>query len=146
MSASSLLLKLNYTRDLAYNLLELEFHQIDMHGLAPSHAEIILFLQSGGRKTMQEIARHIQRDKSTLTVLINKLERKGFVKRVPGLADRRKTYIEPQASCAIVEKEIKKIYNKVNRLLVKDLSASDKKSLAKLLEICRGSLLEQETS
>ena len=141
MAGPSLLFLLTHARDLAYNQLELEFHQADLHGLAPSHAEIIMLLQNKGRLTMQEIARAIHRDKSTLTVLINKLERKGFVKRVPGLADRRRTYIEPQASCKIVARDIKKIYQRINTRLKTCLPATDRKRLAGHLQALTDGLL-----
>lgn len=140
MPAASLLIALNHSRDLAYGLLEQEFRQADMHGIGPSHAEIILLLQKQGRLTMQEIAAHIHRDKSTLTVLVNKLERKGFVIRVQGLADRRRTYIEPRPSAAIVEQKINKLYNKINRRISTCLNAKERQDLSRILDLLQSKL------
>ena len=64
-----------------------------IHGLAPSHGAIFIALYHDGPQPMQMLSEKIRRDKSTLTVLIRKLESLGYVKREPDPADKRVTII-----------------------------------------------------
>ena len=63
------------------------------HQWSGSHLAILAALQNGRTLTMQNLARLIQKDKSTLSVLIRKLETHGFVQRSPDELDRRKCWI-----------------------------------------------------
>ena len=58
-----------------------------------SHGNILYRLSKAESLSMTEIARLIHRDKSTATVLVNKLERFGFVKRIRCENDFRKTLL-----------------------------------------------------
>lgn len=65
-----------------------------IEGLVTSHGDIIVCLfQNPDGLTMGEIADVIDRDKSTVTALIAKLEERNYVERIPSLADRRMVYI-----------------------------------------------------
>ena len=61
--------------------------------LVPSHGDILAVLYKDGKSTMKEIADKIHRTKPNVTVLINKLERLGYVKREDSKTDSRYTYI-----------------------------------------------------
>ncbi len=50
-----------------------------MGAFAPSHGDIIAVLLYRGAMTMTELARHINRDRSTVTTLVHKLADKGYV-------------------------------------------------------------------
>jgi MarR family transcriptional regulator, organic hydroperoxide resistance regulator len=50
-----------------------------MGGLAPSHGDIIAVLLYHGATTMTALARHINRDRSTVTTLVQKLADEGYV-------------------------------------------------------------------
>lgn len=62
-------------------------------GLAPSHGAIFIALYHDGPQSMQALSEKIGRDKSTMTVLIRKLEALGYVTREPDAADRRSSII-----------------------------------------------------
>ena len=62
-------------------------------GLAPSHGAIFIALYHDGPQPMLALSEKINRDKSTLTVLVRKLEALGYVKREPDAADRRSSII-----------------------------------------------------
>lgn len=57
--------------------------------LVPSHGAILVVLYESGPLSMSEICERVARDKSTLTVLMRKLEALGYVKREPDEKDRR---------------------------------------------------------
>ncbi len=62
--------------------------------LVSSHGNILFRLSKCDRLSMGELARQINRDKSTATVLVKKLEQEGYVRRVPSETDNRVTFIE----------------------------------------------------
>ena len=59
--------------------LEDEMHKVDLPGLVPSHGDIIAVLLRIQRMTMSDLADAIQRDRSTVTTLVRKLEKMGYV-------------------------------------------------------------------
>ena len=62
-------------------------------GLAPSHGSIFIVLYHDGPQPMLALSEKINRDKSTMTVLIRKLESLGYVEREPDPADGRSSII-----------------------------------------------------
>ena len=61
--------------------------------LVPSHGDILAVLYKDGKSTMKEIADKIHRTKPNVTVLVNKLERLGYVKREDPKTDSRYTLV-----------------------------------------------------
>ncbi|MFC2095612.1 MarR family transcriptional regulator, partial [Candidatus Bipolaricaulota bacterium] len=64
-------------RERAYRFLRMELESHGMQGLAPSHGSILSQLFSGEMLTMSDLAQRIDRDRSTITTLIGKLEEHG---------------------------------------------------------------------
>ena len=62
-------------------------------GLAPSHGEIIGALWIRGRLQMKELAEFIDKDKSTITALVNKLLKLDYVEKEKDADDNRISYI-----------------------------------------------------
>lgn len=62
--------------------------------LSYSHIRIIIILSIHNRISMKEISELISKDKSTVTTLVNKLEKLGYVKKISCQKDRRVTYLE----------------------------------------------------
>lgn len=63
------------------------------HGLALSEFGIMEVLYSKGQLPVQQIAEKILITSGTMTYNVDKLERKGYVRRIPCSRDRRTTYI-----------------------------------------------------
>ena len=70
---------------------ELSNHGID--GIVTSHGDIISALFKKPRLTMAEIAERIGRDKSTVTALVDKLVRLGYVAKERDTEDTRVFYV-----------------------------------------------------
>jgi len=62
-------------------------------GLVLSHGAILVALYENGPQPMNAICLRVNRDKSTLTVLVRKLETLGYVKREPDKKDKRSTIL-----------------------------------------------------
>lgn len=67
----------------------------EMEAFAPSHGDIIAVLLYEGAMTMTALARHINRDRSTVTTLVRKLADEGYVtfKENPDDARSRLVYL-----------------------------------------------------
>ena len=61
--------------------------------LVPSHGAILVALYENGPQPMKAICERVNRDKSTMTVLVRKLEALDYVRREPDEKDNRSTII-----------------------------------------------------
>ncbi len=102
--------------------------------LSPSHGDILVNLFLNKEMTMQEIAEKIQRTKATTTVLIDKLEKYGFVKREKSKKDSRYTNI------ILTEKgqHFKPVFDEISKKLIatvyKNLNETEIENVENLLE------------
>lgn len=73
--------------------MQLKKQQLDE--LIPSHGNILTVLYENEDKLpLNEIAKRIGRDKSTVTPLVNKLVGLGYVEKVAGKQDKRVTFVQ----------------------------------------------------
>jgi DNA-binding MarR family transcriptional regulator len=64
-------------------------------GLGPTEEKTLLLLSGPEAYTAGDIARHTGLTTASVTDLIDRLERKGFVQRVRDIKDRRRVIVEP---------------------------------------------------
>ena len=102
-------------------------------GLVPSHGDILICLYKNGKMTMKDIADSIHRTKPTVTVLIDKLEKLGYLKRVASDEDSRSTNIVLTKKGEDFKPTFEKISKDLNEMLNKNLSENEVKLLEKLL-------------
>ena len=75
--------------DKAHRLLVRELKNRGLKGLAPSHGDIMVALFKQRQLSMKELARAIDRDKSTVTGLVEKLARLGYLEKMADPGDQR---------------------------------------------------------
>ena len=102
--------------------------------LVPSHGDILAILYHHKKLTMKDIAEKIHRTKPTVTVLIDKLEKLGFVKREKSTEDSRVTYILLTEKSEKFKPLFEKISKDLNKMLYKNLSQNEAELLDNLLE------------
>ena len=110
--------------------------QLKAHGLgslAPSHGDIMLALFQHRQLTMKRLAELIDRDKSTVTALVGKLEGLGYVKRYADTLDSRISLVSLTDAGAALRADFKTISQKLYQRAFSGLSAADRKTLAALL-------------
>lgn len=110
-----------------------QLEQNGAEGLVPSHGDILNVLYKYEKLTMKEIADKIHRTKPTVTVLVDKLEKLDFVKRVASSNDNRCTYIVLTQKGKEFEPIFKNISLKLNKMLHSNLSQEEAIVLEKLL-------------
>ena len=102
-------------------------------GLAPSHGDILVCLYKNSKMTMKDIANCIHRTKPTVTVLIDKLEKLGYVKREASDKDSRSTNIVLTQKGEDFKVIFEKISEELNKMLHKNLSPEESELIEKLL-------------
>ena len=111
-----------------------ELNSIGVTDLAPSHGDILAMLYQYNKLTMKDIAEKIHRTKPTVTILVNKLEKLGFVKREKSSEDSRITYIMLTSKSEDFKQIFEKISKDLNKMLFKNLTNNEVQLLDQLLE------------
>lgn len=102
-------------------------------GLVPSHGDILVCLYKNGKMTMKDIANSIHRTKPTVTVLVDKLEKLGYLKREASDEDSRSTNIVLTQKGEDFKVIFEKISEELNKMLYKNLSQEESELIEKLL-------------
>lgn len=119
----------------ANHLILSEFKKNNIHELAPSHAAVLnLLYKTGDMMKMNDIAEKIGRDKSTLTVLINKLSRLKYVKRIKSKDDSRSTYIALTQKAIDLKPEFERIADLMIDTAFQNFGKKEKDLLMEKLE------------
>ncbi|WP_230191705.1 MarR family transcriptional regulator [Paenibacillus sp. CECT 9249] len=105
-----------------------------IEGIATSHGDIIYALFKTPRLTMADISRRINKDKSTVTALVDKLVRLGYVTKERDVEDTRVVYV------ALTDKgkELQPIFESVSKELLDlfylGISEKEKENLLHILK------------
>ena len=103
-------------------------------GLVPSHGDILVCLYEQDKMTMKDIADKIHRTRPTVTVLVDKLEKLGYLKREISQEDSRYTYIVLTKKGQDFKLIFEKISEDLNNLLYKNLTEQESNILDNLLQ------------
>lgn len=117
----------------AADYLQVKLKDLGLAKLASSHGNILYRLSLEDKITMSDLAKLVNRDKSTITVLVRKLEQNGFVEKITSTEDARVSYIRLSQK----GKDFTKGTNEISRSLMetcyRNFSESEKESLLSLL-------------
>ncbi|MBN2844561.1 MAG: MarR family transcriptional regulator [Deltaproteobacteria bacterium] len=120
-------------REKANRFLVSELKSHNMPGLAPSHGDILWALFKHGGLSMKGLAGLIDRDKSTVTALVNKLIFLGYVRKEPDISDSRVTLISLTDAGEDLKDDLIEISQKLISKVYKTLSEDERDSLIGLL-------------
>jgi len=120
-------------RDQANKFLSEELTEQSLTKLAPSHGAILAFLFDRDIVTMKELAKQIGKDKSTVTVLVRKLEQAGYVSRDRDEVDSRVTNLTLTKEGRALWPKIKKISKRLIDKTYKDFTKEEKTQVVSLL-------------
>ena len=101
---------------------------------ASSHGNILFQLNKNGKMTMSELAKAINRDKSTATVLVRKLEKEGFVSIINDKKDKRNKNILLFQKGMEYTKITTEISNELLSTFYKGFSNQEKQNFLEYLE------------
>lgn len=111
-----------------------ELKKYEANGLVPSHGDILVCLYEQDKMTMKDIADKIHRTRPTVTVLVDKLEKLGYLKREISKEDNRYTYIVLTKKGQDFKPIFEKISKDLNNMLYENLSEKESDILENLLQ------------
>jgi MarR family transcriptional regulator, organic hydroperoxide resistance regulator len=124
---------LNRIRQSLFAYLESEMARENIHDIAPSHGDILYILDKKGNLHLHDITRLSLKDKSTITSVINHLEKNGYVTKVRDSRDKRLVNIEVTEKARAIRLALIKISDKMNAQMFEGLSAEEKATLFNLM-------------
>lgn len=112
---------------------KLEENGID--DLITSQGNILTALyENNGKLTMSQIAKKIGKDKSTVTSLINKLLKCGYINKLRNEDDKRVTYVTITDKGRQLEYKFNSITSQVHETAYKNFTPEEKEIFLKLLK------------
>lgn len=111
-----------------------ELKKYDLEGLAPSHGDILnLLYQNEDGVAMNKITSSINKDKSTVTALVNKLEKMGLLIKFKCKLDSRSTIVRLTKKGLDTKPIVIEISKKLLETTYKDFSEEEKTLICDLL-------------
>jgi DNA-binding MarR family transcriptional regulator len=123
------------TKKRMIKFIEGELKNSELNDLIPTHGNVLTALYESSEKlTMKDIAQIISKDKSTVTPLINKLVKLGYIRKQKSDADGRVTFIELTEKGRAVRPSYENISRKINATAFNGFSDEEKKEFLRLLK------------
>ena len=143
MVPSHLIWKIGFLKELSDRFVGSKLAALGYEGFVPSHGGILaMLLSAGGKLQMKELVDKVGRTKSTVSELVNKLEKFGLVKRCECNVDGRVCYVSLTEKGHDFEKELLSVSEELNQVLYEGISSEEKAQLEDLIERMRQNLLK----
>ena len=107
-----------------------------LKGIVPSHGDVLMLLFEKGACNMSELARGVKRTKSTMRVLVDKLEKEGYVSKSADPSDSRGVLVELTEKGRALEPVFHNISKGLNELVAKKLTREEIVFLDQVLQKC----------
>ncbi len=140
MSPEFIILMIAKIHDKANKFLVRSLKERGIVGIAPSHGDVIGALCLKERMTMTELAAFINKDKSTVTALVNKLTHLGFVQKQASPEDQRISLVSLTAEGRSVKPDILDISRRMCQMAYLNFTQNEKMQLMTLLERIYGNM------
>jgi len=127
--------KISKIRNEVSGYIESELRKRGIEGLVVSHGNILdILYDNDGKLTMKEISEGIDRSKSTVTQLVDRLLKAGYVTKESNLEDKRYSYIVLTEKGLSIKKDFKEISQNVIKEFFKDFTEAEIEILLLLLD------------
>ncbi len=121
-------------RELANEWLGRELERRAIEGIQPAHGTVLAFLfKQQSPVPIKEIVDQVRRVKSTVTGMVNTLERHGYVRKIPSDDDGRVVYVELTEKGCALRADFDEISERLLSTVYGEMSGKDRESLARLL-------------
>lgn len=134
MNVNSSISFLSHIHTITATFLTEKLKKQGFNDFASSHGNILFQLNKNGQMTMSELAKAINRDKSTATVLVRKLEKEGFVSIINDKKDKRNKNILLSQKGMEYTKITTEISNELLSTFYKGFSNQEKQNFLEYLE------------
>lgn len=124
----------NKVKKMMHQYVDNQIKSFDIVDLVPAYGDILtsLYINDGVLK-MNQISELVGKDKSTITVLVNKLADRGYVIKEKSKLDKRVTYIKLAEKAYEYENEFHTIASNVKHVAFKDFSEEERELFMQML-------------
>lgn len=123
------------TKQKMTHFIQMQLKQQQLDELIPSHGNILTVLyENGDKMPLNEIAKRIGRDKSTVTPLVNKLVRLGYVEKIAGQQDKRVTFVQLTEQGHKLKPQFGRISAQIYEIAYQGFSQKEKAQFLSLLK------------
>ena len=133
MSTTDIISLIAKIREKTNRFIVLEMSKNGINDIVTSHGDIIYALLKNQRLTMAEIAEKIDRDKSTVTALVDKLVRLGYVTKKRDTQDTRVVYVSLTDKGIELKPIFETVSNDVLYTFYNGISEKEKEELLRIL-------------
>jgi MarR family transcriptional regulator, organic hydroperoxide resistance regulator len=133
MKKELVILQIGRIRDKANSFLTRELARRKLKGIAPSHGDILWALFTYGDLPMKKLSENINRDKSTVTALVNKLINSGYILRRTHESDSRSSIISLTEKGRAMQKDFWEVSETLRKKAYQGLTDDEMETLTRLL-------------
>jgi DNA-binding MarR family transcriptional regulator len=120
-------------RDRAYEHVTSELKRLGLVGCAPLHGAILITLYREKALSLKELAKRIDKKKSSTTELVDKLIRLGYVEKTVSELDQRVKLVRLTQQSQNLKEAFIELSDNVNGRVFKGFTKAEQKQLVKLL-------------
>lgn len=121
-------------REKAHQFITDELKRHGINGLAPVHGDVLVALFFHNELTMKQIAEIVDRKKSTVTTLVEKLVRLGYAEKTQDPEDNRSFRISLTKKGRGLKESLVDISNQLQLKVYKGMPMAERKQLVKSLK------------
>ncbi|MBU4316815.1 MAG: MarR family transcriptional regulator [Proteobacteria bacterium] len=130
----SILFLVSRLQERAFRFLTAELKKRGIEAVEPSHGAILRQLFVHGPLPMNRLAHLIDRTKPTVTVLVNKLEKHGYVKRMADPRDNRVTLVQATDKASALSSDFEQVSRMMLEMIFKGFLPEERQALADYLQ------------
>lgn len=94
-------------------------------GLHPGQELLMMRLWESGPQRQADLADEFDTDSASMTRTVQRLERAGYVRRVPDPDDRRATRVEPTPASLVLRRQVERIWEDLERRTVGEMTPDE---------------------
>lgn len=141
MNTEGIIAQIARIRESANALIEAELRKRSIKGIVPAHGAVLQFLfQQSKPVPIKAVVEKVGRVKSTVTVMINNLERHGYVQKLPCDSDSRVTLVQLTPAGRKLRKDFDQISKTLMDKVYGDMKEKDRQVLVDLLDVIENNL------
>ncbi|GAA1822037.1 MarR family transcriptional regulator [Luedemannella flava] len=111
-------------------------------GLHPGQELLMMQLWDNGPQRQADLAAEFGTDSASMTRTVQRLERAGYVRRVPDPEDGRVTRVEPTPASLVLREKVERLWADLERLTVGDMPEADRRAALEALQRIEDNLHE----
>ncbi|MCD4714668.1 MAG: MarR family transcriptional regulator [Clostridiales bacterium] len=123
------------TKKKMVKFIEKKLYEKELYNLVPSYGNILTVLYDhNGTMSMKEIGTLLGKEKSTITAIVDKLEKLGYVSKIKNEKDRRTTFVCLTEMGKDIEKKFEEISKDVQSAAYNNFTKEEKSEFLRLLK------------